>query len=144
VRGAEHADKERIERRYAPSEIIDEALSRPEHACRKILSEERAHAGENARDENAKREAQDQHHRVVDRKLRIDKHGQYRADGKQNEVRPTSDPVGEICTDEITDERAAMPRISLGIVDLDQSQSNGAHDWCCDARSRKRVMLLGM
>jgi hypothetical protein len=33
------------------------------------------------------------------------------------------------------DKRAALPRISLGIVDLDQSQSNGADDWYCDARS---------
>jgi hypothetical protein len=38
-------------------------------------------------------------------------------------------------TFERDDKRAALPRISLEIVDLDQSQSNGADDWYCDARS---------
>src|SRR6266404_1283031 len=66
-RGAEHADEEWIERRYPPSEIIGEALPRPAHARWKIFSEEGPHAGENARGKEAKRKAQDQHHRVVDR-----------------------------------------------------------------------------
>ena len=47
-------------------------------------------------------------------------------------------------TVEHADERAALPRIPLGIVDLDQSQSSGLADWYCDARIRKWVMLLGM
>ena len=68
-----NTDEKRIERGHAPSEIIGEALSRPPHACRKILSEERAHAGEKMPE--AKKPSGKPRISIivsVDRKLRID------------------------------------------------------------------------
>ena len=58
-----------------------------------------------ARSEKAEWKAQDQHHCVVDRKHHVDEHGQYRADGEQNEVSAAADPVGKIGAAKIAGER---------------------------------------
>jgi len=62
--GREQPDQRRKKCTDAAAEIVTEALRRPAHAGRKQLGEHRPHAAEDARGEEAEREAQSQHHRV--------------------------------------------------------------------------------
>src|SRR5262249_56046063 len=60
-----------VQGRNAPTEVISEALARAADAGREVFGQNRAHAGENARGEKAEREAQEEHHRIRDWKLRV-------------------------------------------------------------------------
>src|SRR5581483_333208 len=102
----EQSDEERIQRGNAAPEIVGEALTRSAHPGRKQLGQDRSHARENAGGEKAERKAEQEHHVIVDRDLRIDEHGDDRANREQNEIRAPADPVVEPGAHQITDERA--------------------------------------
>lgn len=72
--GAQHADEHRIERGDAAAKIIGEPLPRAAHPRREQFGEERPHAGEDARGEEAEGEAEPEHQRIVDRQLRVHDH----------------------------------------------------------------------
>src|SRR6185312_10968435 len=91
--GAQHAGEEWAQRSEAAAEIIGEALPRTAHAGRIQFRQNRPHARENPRDEKAEREAEYQHHRVVDVNLGVNEHGHDRADREQNEIRPPPNSI---------------------------------------------------
>ena len=103
---AQHANEQRIYRRDAPAEIIGEALARAAHAGREQFGQERAHAGKHALREEAEREAEKQHHGVVNGKLRVADDRHDRANREQNEIRAAPDPIAEPRADPPADQRA--------------------------------------